>query len=166
MTSGFLSDRRATMALQARFAHLNLVAQDWRRLAAFYVQVFGCVPKLPERDLSGQWLEDGTGVPGAHIRGIHLRLPGYGEGGPTIEIFEYDPLAERTAAVPNRPGWGHIAFSVADVPAAREAVLAAGGGVVGDTISVEVAGAGPITFAYVTDPEGNIIELQRWFGAE
>jgi catechol 2,3-dioxygenase-like lactoylglutathione lyase family enzyme len=150
------------MAHPARFSHVNLVAQDWRRLAAFYEQVFGCTPVLPERDLAGQWLDDGIGVPGAHIRGIHLRLPGSGERGPTIEIFEYDPGQARPAVVPNRPGWGHVAFSVEDVPSAREAVIAAGGGTVGEVISVEIAGVGPITFAYVMDPEGNIIELQRW----
>jgi catechol-2,3-dioxygenase len=27
---------------------------------------------------------------------------------------------------------------------------------------VPVAGAGTITFVYLTDPEGNILELQRW----
>jgi catechol 2,3-dioxygenase-like lactoylglutathione lyase family enzyme len=150
------------LVVRSRFAHVNLVAQDWRCLAAFYERVFGCTPVPPARDLGGQWLEDGTGIPGAHIRGIHLRLPGYGEGGPTIEIFEYDSPDAQLVAPPNRPGWGHIAFSVEDVPAAREAVIAAGGGTVGETISVEVAGVGPITFAYVTDPEGNIIELQRW----
>lgn len=150
------------MTVRSRFAHVNLIAQDWRRLAEFYERVFGCTPVPPERDLSGPWLDDGTGVPGAHVRGIHLRLPGYGEGGPTIEIFAYDPKEERPAAVPNRPGWGHIAFSVEDVAAVRESVIAAGGGVVGKMVSVEIPGAGPITFAYVTDPEGNIIELQRW----
>jgi catechol 2,3-dioxygenase-like lactoylglutathione lyase family enzyme len=154
------------LTVRSRFAHVNLVAQDWRRLAAFYEQVFGCTPVLPERDLSGQWLDDGTGISGAHIRGIHLRLPGYDQGGPTIEIFEYHPRGKRPATAPNRPGWGHIAFSVDDVPAAREAVVAAGGATVGDTSSVEIAGAGLITFAYVTDPEGNIIELQRWSTGE
>jgi catechol 2,3-dioxygenase-like lactoylglutathione lyase family enzyme len=150
------------LAVRSRFTHVNLIAQDWRRLAEFYEQVFGCTPVPPERDLEGQWLEEGTGVPGAHIRGIHLRLPGYGEGGPTVEIFQYDPEGERPAPVPNRPGWGHVAFSVEDVAVARERVVAAGGGAVGELVSVEIAGAGSITFAYVTDPEGNIIELQRW----
>jgi catechol 2,3-dioxygenase-like lactoylglutathione lyase family enzyme len=89
-------------------------------------------------------------------------LPGYGEDGPTVEVFEYDPEVERPATVPNRPGWAHIAFSVEDVPATRRAVLAGGGGVIGDTIRAEIAGVGSITFVYVTDPEGNIIELQRW----
>jgi catechol 2,3-dioxygenase-like lactoylglutathione lyase family enzyme len=151
------------MTVRSRFTHVNIIAQDWRRLAEFYERVFGCRLVPPERDLAGQWLEDGTGVPGAHIRGIHLRLPGYEDGsGPTVEIFEYTPVKERLDVAPNHPGWGHIAFSVDDVPAAREAVIAAGGRAVGELVSTEIAGAGAITFAYVTDPEGNIIELQRW----
>jgi catechol 2,3-dioxygenase-like lactoylglutathione lyase family enzyme len=89
-------------------------------------------------------------------------LPGYGNAGPTLEIFQYDPLAQRPDAAVNRPGFGHIAFAVDDVGAAREDVLAAGGGVVGRLVSIQVPGAGTVTFAYVTDPEENVIELQRW----
>ena len=37
-------------------------------------------------------------------------------------------LLERPATAVNRPGFGHIAFSVEDVAAARAEVLAAGGG--------------------------------------
>ena len=64
----------------------------------------------------------------------------------------------------SRPGWGHVAFAVEDVAAVREAVLEAGGRALGDLISTEIEGAGAITFAYVADPEGNVIELQRWSG--
>lgn len=156
------------MTISARFVHTNLVAKDWHRLARFYEQVFDCTPVPPERDLSGQWLDEATGLPGAHIRGIHLRLPGYGDAGPTLEVFQYDveedglaPL--RTLQVrANRLGFGHVAFAVDDVEATRQAVLAAGGGELGKVVSVEVAGAGAITFAYLTDPEGNIVEVQRW----
>lgn len=150
------------MTVNARYVHTNLVAKDWRRLARFYEQVFGCTPVPPERDLSERWLEDATGVPGAHIRGMHLRLPGYGGDGPTLEVFQYDPQAKRPETAANRPGFDHIAFAVDDVEAACEAVLAAGGGILGEIVSVEVAGAGGITFAYLTDPEGNIVEVQRW----
>jgi catechol 2,3-dioxygenase-like lactoylglutathione lyase family enzyme len=108
------------------------------------------------------WLDAGTGLPDAHIRGIHLRLPGGGESGPTLEIFQYNREEPRPATAINRPGLTHLAFAVADVEAARQAVLDAGGTAVGDLVSLEVAGAGRVTFAYVTDPEGNIIELQRW----
>jgi hypothetical protein len=56
-------------ALNAKYTHTNLVARDWRRLADFYQEVFGCVPVPPERHLSGRWLEAATSVPNAEIRG-------------------------------------------------------------------------------------------------
>ncbi|HSB73153.1 MAG TPA: VOC family protein [Candidatus Methylomirabilis sp.] len=148
--------------MPAKFVHTNLVAQDWRRLAAFYEAVFGCTPIPPERDLVGQWLDAVTGVAQARILGVHLRLPGYGTGGPTLEIFQYDREMERPATAVNRPGFGHIAFAVENVEAARDAVLAAGGRAVGALVSARIPSAGTITVVYVTDPEGNVIELQRW----
>jgi predicted enzyme related to lactoylglutathione lyase len=150
------------MTLRARYVHTNLVARDWRKLARFYEQIFGCTAVPPERDLAGQWLEDGTGVPGAHIRGVHLRLPGYGADGPTLEIFQYNHEEEGPETAVNRPGFAHIAFAVDDVKAARDKVVAAGGGTVGQVVSLEIPGAGTVTFVYLTDPEGNILELQHW----
>lgn len=145
-----------------RFVHVNIIADDWRALARFYEEVFGCERVGPERDLSGQWLEDGTGVPGVQIRGVHLRLPGYRMGGPTLEIFEYNQREGRGKTAINRPGFAHVAFAVEDVEGARDAVLAAGGGEIGEVVSLDVPGAGRVEFVYLTDPEGNIIELQRW----
>lgn len=55
-----------------------------------------------------------------------------------------------------------IAFAVDDVEAVRNAVIANGGGEVGGVVSLDVAGAGRVTFVYVTGPEGNIIELEKW----
>ena len=150
------------MALDARFAHVNLITRDWRRLAEFYQHVFDCEPIPPERDLAGHWLDDATLVPNAHIRGIHLRLPGHGDTGPTLEVFQYDDESEHAAPAVNRPGLGHTAFVVQDVKVAREAVLAAGGHDLGKLVTVEIPNAGRITFVYVTDPEGNVIELQHW----
>ena len=148
--------------MEARFAHVNLVAQEWKYLAQFYERVFDCVPVPPERDLSGLWLEAAVNVPDVHIRGIHLRLPGYGDSGPTLEIFQYTPDVAHDIPAANRPGFGHIAFAVDNVEAAREAVLAAGGRDLGKVIHREIPGVGNITFVYMTDPEGNILELQRW----
>jgi predicted enzyme related to lactoylglutathione lyase len=150
------------MTINARFVHTNLIAQDWKKLAQFYERVFGCTPVPPERNLAGQWLEDGTGVAGARTHGVHLRLPGYGAEGPTLEIFQYNHEEERPATAINRPGFAHIAFAVDDIEAARDAVITAGGGTVGKLVSLDVPGAGRVTFVYLTDPEGNIIELQRW----
>jgi len=91
-----------------------------------------------------------------------LWLPGFGDGGPTLEIFQYSrrESAQETAA--NRPGFGRIAFAVDDVQAAHDAVLAGGGKEVGSIVTTEIPDAGKITFVYLADPEGNIIELQKW----
>lgn len=150
------------MSINARYVHTNLIARDWQALASFYEDVFGCTPVPPERDFAGPDLEAGTGIPGAHLRGIHLRLPGYGDQGPTLEIFNYNPLADRPPAAVNRPGYGHIAFSVDEVASAREAVLAAGGKPVGQVVTLAVPGGARVTWCYLTDPEGNVIELQSW----
>jgi len=150
------------MAIQAKFVHTNLIAQDWKKLAGFYERVFGCTRVPPERQLTEKWLENATGVPEAKIYGIHLRLPGYGDTGPTLEIFQYNHLRKRSLKAVNQPGFVHIAFAVGDVEAARDAVIEAGGGVVGELTTVDIPKAGKITFIYLTDPEGNILELQQW----
>jgi len=146
----------------ARFVHTNLVARDWRALAGFYERVFGCLPVPPERHFAGATLEAGTSVPGARLDGLHLRLPGHGENGPTLEIFTYDPLFEAAPPRVNRPGLGHIAFEVDSVAAAKGVVLAAGGAPVGETVTLITEDGRRVTWCYVTDPEGNIIELQSW----
>ena len=145
-----------------RYAHTNLIARDWRMLADFYIDLFGCVPAPPERDLSGEVMERGTGLAGAHLRGMHLRLPGYDDDGPTLEIYTYTELANGEAPAGNRPGYGHLAFGVDDVAAMRARVLAAGGRAIGEIVTTGVSTGAQVTWCYVTDPEGNIVELQAW----
>lgn len=146
----------------ARFGHVNVIARDWRALAAFYTDVFGCTFVPPERDYAGPDLARGTGVPDASLRGAHLRLPGLGPDGPTIEIYQYGSMPEGVPPAVNRPGFQHIAFAVPSVGAARETVLASGGRAVGEVVTLETADGRFVTWAYVTDPEGNILELQSW----
>ncbi|TFH09725.1 MAG: VOC family protein [Candidatus Atribacteria bacterium] len=147
--------------MTARYAHTNLIASDWQRLARFYQDVFGCEPVPPERDLSGHWLDKATGIGDAHIKGVHLRLPGYGDSGPTLEIFQYDDMPKRPSICPNTPGFTHIAFAVEDVAAIAQSILQHGGSIIGDLTVLEIPGAGVLTFQYLADPEGNILEVQR-----
>jgi predicted enzyme related to lactoylglutathione lyase len=145
-----------------RYVHTNLIARDWRALASFYERVFGCVPVPPERSYAGPALEAGTGVPGSTLSGGHLRLPGHGDDGPTLEIYSYSVEAEGPPPAVNRPGLAHLAFEVASVPEAREEVLAAGGARVGEVVTLTTAAGRHVTWCYLTDPEGNVIELQSW----
>ena len=93
---------------------------------------------------------------------IDLGMPGNGEKGPTLEIFNYSRLSEGPAPAVNRPGFGHIAFAVDSVADARAEVLAAGGQPVGEIVTLTTAVGRQVTWCYVTDPEGNILELQSW----
>ena len=150
------------MSIIAKYVHTNLIAEDWRALASFYQDVFGCIPVPPERDFRGEVLEAGTGIPGAHLCGIHLRLPGYANEGPTLEVFSYMPQEVRTSKAVNRPGFAHIAFQVEDVSKAKALVLAAGGKSAGEVVTLTITGGANFTWCYLTDPEGNLIELQSW----
>ena len=150
------------MAIPARYVHTNLIARDWQRLTQFYIDVFGCRPVPPERHYRGTDLERGTGVAGSELHGVHLRLPGYAADGPTLEVYSYTVGAESLFPEVNRPGFGHIAFSVDDVLTARETVLKSGGSAVADVGTLQTSTGGRVTWCYMRDPEGNIIELQSW----
>jgi catechol 2,3-dioxygenase-like lactoylglutathione lyase family enzyme len=148
--------------IDARFGHVNVTSRDWRRLATFYTDVFGCEFVPPERDIRSADLEAATGLQDAHLTGAHLRLPGHGDNGPTIEIYSYDSVSRNPGADVARAGWGHIAFQVPDVAAAVEVVRDAGGGRVGEVITTRTADGLQVTWCYATDPDGNIVELQAW----
>jgi len=148
--------------MKAKYKHTNIIANDWRSLAKFYEDVFGCEFVPPERDLQGEWLSRGTGVPNAHFTGAHLRLPGHGEGGPTLEIYQYTENRPRAPISANREGIMHLSFEVDNIDQVIVDILSHGGAKVGDITASEVKGVGLLTFVYVADPEGNIIELQTW----
>jgi predicted enzyme related to lactoylglutathione lyase len=148
--------------MNAKYVHTNLIARDWRVLADFYTAVFGCVLVPPVRDYRSPDLDRLTGMPDAHQFGAHLRLPGWGDEGPTLEIFGFGALIEPNSRAVNRLGFGHIAFHVDDVDAARTQVLAQGGAAVGEVVTLTNAVGARVTVCYMTDPEGNAIELQRW----
>lgn len=144
------------------FGHVNIVARDWKRLSHFYQRVFGCVPVPPRRRLSGAWLQAGTAVEGAALEGEHLRLPGHGPEGPTLEIYSYSSALEKAETAANRLGLGHLAFGVPNVGETLGRVLAEGGRALGKVSSATVPGKGGLTFVYACDPEDNVIELQSW----
>lgn len=145
-----------------RFAHTNIAAKDWKRLSDFYIQVFNCKKKLPERNLSGDWLDQATGLTNARLAGIHLLLPGHGTSGPTLEIFTYEDVCERKPVMVNCTGYTHIAFEVDDVETTLHHALNNGAKLLGKVTEKIIENVGALKFVYFRDPEGNIIEIQSW----
>lgn len=93
---------------------MNIIATDWRKLSEFYQDVFACEPVSSERDHHGSHTDAVTGMDDVRLTGHHLRGPGHGENGPTIELFTYNrglPLQEPAI---KRPGFAHLAFEVDD----------------------------------------------------
>ena len=148
--------------MSIKFAHTNIVAKDWRKLSDFYIKVFGCQPVLPERNLSGKWLERLTNIENVRIKGIHLALPGF-ESGPTLEIFQYYPEnPEKHPSNISTQGLRHIAFVVDDVEDVLNRLIACGGKKYGSLEEKGYGDLGVLTVVYAEDPEGNMIEIQNW----
>ena len=148
--------------MPTRYAHVNIIAEDWKRLCDFYEQVFDCVPVSSERDHHGPHIDTLTSEPGLRIRGQHMRVPGHGNDGPTIEIFTASKNAEDSPKRLTRSGFAHLAFEVDDVDSRRSQIKELGGDDYGDLVTIDIPGAGKLTLLYMTDPEGNIVELQKW----
>jgi len=145
-----------------RFAHTNIISTDWKKLADFYIKTFNCKLIPPIRKQSGAWLDQGTGVKNAHLEGAHLLLPGHGDHGPTLEIYQYQDIEQQDEVNPNTRGFGHIAFEVKDVDYVVQKLKENGGSTFGKITKRTIEGVGEITFVYARDPEGNLIELQSW----
>jgi catechol 2,3-dioxygenase-like lactoylglutathione lyase family enzyme len=146
----------------ARFGHTNLIARDWQRLADWYERLFGCTPVPPERDYAGPDLARGTGIADAALKGVHLRLPGHGDDGPTLEIYTFGSTTGESQHGIDDPGWGHVAFAVDDVESARQRVLDEGATAIGEVVTLTTADGRRVTWCYIADPEGNAVELQSW----
>jgi len=150
------------MPLNIRYVHTNIVAKNWRKLADFYIQVFGCTIVPPIRYYAGKDLDLAVKIKQAALTGVHLRLPGYNKSRPTLEIFSYKPSLLKQKRKVNTPGITHLAFEVDDVQRLYKKVIQNGGKKVGKIITLKRSDGKEVTWCYVKDPEGNMIELQKW----
>lgn len=145
-----------------RYVHTNIIARDHKKLTDFYKKVFCCKSIGETRDLRGEWLDKMTGIPNAHIVGEHLRLPGYEESHPTLEIFSYDEVVSCESPLVNRCGIAHLAFEVDNVEDTLNKLLIEGGSQLGEVVRAEYEDGRKAVFVYAADCEGNIVELQSW----
>ncbi|MFT4029366.1 MAG: VOC family protein [Protaetiibacter sp.] len=125
--------------------HVGLSVGDLEAQSDWYRRAFGFETANPFE------------VVPAGLRGVFL----LGPDGLAIELLERRGSTHRVPA-DNPPdellaqGWGHICFRVADVDSTFDALVAAGAGVV--TLPSAAPEPG-VRFAFLTDPEGNFIEL-------
>jgi lactoylglutathione lyase len=125
--------------------HAGLNVGDLDAAVAFYGRAFGFE------------LEFGFELPVDSIRGVMLRLP---EGG-RLELFERPGSTPGPApaspieALATR-GYGHVAVSAPDIDAIFVGALRAGAS---ERVSPRPSPEPGVRFAFLADPEGNLVEL-------
>jgi catechol 2,3-dioxygenase-like lactoylglutathione lyase family enzyme len=135
--------------------HTGITVTDAERSIAFYGGLFG-LEVVSDREVAQGYVEQITGVHGAHIRLVHLQ--GYGQ---RVELLEYKSPhgAERSRALPDT-GSAHLCFLSDDLDADAGRLRAAGvpllsTGIVTTTSGPNKGGRG----IYVEDPDGNAVEV-------
>lgn len=123
--------------------HAGLSVADLDAGAAFYGAAFGFTPEF-EFTLG-------------EIRGAMLRLP---DGG-RLELFEHPGSAgglraESPLAALATRGYGHVALGAPDIDALFERAIAAGAR---ERVSPRPSPEPGVRFAFLADPEGNLVEL-------
>lgn len=142
----------------SKLLHVNMNARDWKKLASFYEEVFGCVQVPPAKEITGDYAEELTGLHGAEIHGMTMAFPDDPDG-VQLEIFEYNLRDDSAPGTINMTGIGHIAVDVEDIEETTRRLLAAGGSYVGRQVHRTYADKPDLFIHYVKDCEGNIIEL-------
>ena len=144
--------------------HFALTVLDIDRSIAFY-RGFG-FELVSDREVEGGYVEEITGIPGAHLRITHLN--GFGHN---LELLEYRrPRGAERARGLQDVGSAHICLLTDDLDAECERLRAA---------NVPFRSPGPVTTTngpnkggrgvYVEDPDGNaveIVQLARPWGSE
>ena len=125
--------------------HAGLSVADLDAAQQFYASAFGFESELPFE------------LPVDSIRGLMMRLPTGGR----LELFERPGAAP--GMTPVSPiealatrGYGHFAVSTADIETTFKDALLAGAA---ERVSPRPSPEPGVRFAFVADPEGNLVEL-------
>jgi len=129
--------------------HVGVTVSDLDRAVEFYTDTFG-LDVVAEFSVEGEAFSEAVDVDGASASFAHLDA-----GGAVVELVEYEPQANSGADPElNRPGAIHLGLSVDDV---EEFYTGLDEGV--ETLSSPQTTATGTTICFVSDPEGNLIEV-------
>lgn len=145
------------------YAHTCINTLNLKKLCDFYEKVFELTYVGPSRELQGQWFDKVTGLNDVHVDCIHMTLPGFPKGGPTVEFFTWENTEEKPNNNINTIGLAHIAFNVDDVEKTYKMLVENGGSAYGEMVkNYSPIKDMTITIIYAKDPDGNIIEISKW----
>lgn len=137
-------------------AHTGITVHSLERSLAFWQDILGFEVAV-RYSMSGEVVEQITGVPGGAIEFAILNIP----GGHQVELVEYTAPAHREHLRPRPSDVGslHLALYVENIQAVLRRVAAAGWQAAGTPQTMADGPAKGVTFVYMTDPDGTVVEL-------
>ena len=167
--ASILAHEPAEGSFPATFWHLGIVVRNMERMDDFYTDVIGLeqvtdllvtdtrVEEFAERAIRVQALDALMGIDNTHILIRHYSDPQHSQ---FLELMRYpDHPADQVERAANLPlGWNHLGITVDDLDRVIEAINAGQGGEIigGPAVLSEFGGQ---RFAFIKDPEGNLVEL-------
>ena len=136
-----------------QFVQTKIAASDPESLATFYVEALQCSIRRQLTAL-GDGARNGVGASEGEIQILVLGLPGIEEG-PDLELI---------TGTGRDPGSAMLTFYVEDVASAADRVIGAGGAFRGEITEFEAPNGATFRFVFMTDPEGNVIDLFQAVG--
>ncbi len=145
-----------------RVNHVNVVVSDMERSLAFYVGLLGMRVTF-ECDLTGDWIETVSGLPGVSARCVFCQPPG---GGTRFELLQYRTPPGQTlpaASLANTLGLRHVALEVDGLDALYARLTQAGVPSLSPPISVPFSVAGVRKrLCYLRDPDCVLVEIAEY----
>ena len=141
-----------------RFDHVGITVADLDSVTAFF-EMLGLEVE-GRMFVEGEFLDAVIGIPDSRTEIVMLRPP---DDGTRLELSSFvrpDHVPGSPAPMANELGLRNVAFEVADLQAAVDAVAADGYGLVGAIGEYE----GAWKMAYVRGPEGIIVSLAERLG--
>ena len=136
------------------WGHVSLAVEDVHAAARFFTDMFDFHVSFSEMGIGSQ-IQRITGADGLHCDLVQMRRPDIDL---TLELIAFAPADGPIPSddLPVRPGASHLAFTVADLAAARDAVKTTGAAVLGEITEFEECRA-----LYCRTPGGAFLELQE-----
>lgn len=133
--------------------HINYVVSDMDQSLKFYKDLLGMEVTM-DTEIDSPSLSKGTGLKDVKVRIVFLKTK---HENLMLELFQYlNPVGENIGVKPpNTMPMGHIAFKVKDIKAHYDQLTAKGI----DFMSEPQTIADGVSFCYMRDPDGALIEL-------
>jgi lactoylglutathione lyase len=145
----------STRGFQLTANHVGVCVSDLSRAITFYRDLLGFNVAYERGEVTAEYMPRLVGIAGARLKIAGLDIPGL-----HLDLIEYiEPKGAPAAGPPNDVGNVHIGFTVDDMWAAYNALVANGVEFKCEPVSPTVGPNKGGWAVYFTDPDGTTLEM-------